>query len=44
MLEPRSKDGSAEIVQENEPTAINNLHGCRYQENSFMNGRKNITK
>ena len=44
MLESQSKDASAEILQEGEPTAINNLLGSRYQENSFVNGRKNITK
>lgn len=36
MAEPRSKEASVEIVQEDELTGINNLHSCRYQENSIM--------
>ncbi len=36
MLEPRSKEASVEIVQEDKFTATNNLHKCRYQRNSIM--------
>lgn len=36
MLEPRSKDASVEIVQEDKLTAIKKLQSCRYQENSII--------